>query len=64
MMAIASGAADTVVVAGAEHMTHMDGPRVTESLATASYWPTEGGKGETFVSLNAILMREYMRRYK
>ena len=34
------------------------------SLATASHWPSEGGKGATFVSLNGILMQAYMDRYK
>ena len=33
------------------------------SLATASHWPTEGGKGATFVSLNGGLMQAYMDRY-
>lgn len=62
-MAIASGLHDTVVVAGVEAMTHTDTPTTTAGLATASHWATEGGKGETFVSLNAALMRKYMDEY-
>ena len=48
---------DTVVVAGVEAMTHTDNATTTAGLATASHWATEGGKGETFVSLNAALMQ-------
>ena len=59
-MAIASGLHDTVIVAGVEAMTHADGADVTKALATASHWPTEGGQGATFVSLNALLMEKYM----
>ena len=62
-MAIASGLHDTVVVAGVEAMTHTDGPTTTAGLATASHWATEGGQGETFVSLNAALMQAYMDKY-
>jgi acetyl-CoA C-acetyltransferase len=63
-LAISSGAHDTVVVAGVEHMTHVDVDRATKGLATASEWSSEGGKGETFVSLNGAIMTEYMKRYK
>eukprot|EP00730_Choanoeca_flexa_P015257 TRINITY_DN6967_c0_g1_i1.p1 TRINITY_DN6967_c0_g1~~TRINITY_DN6967_c0_g1_i1.p1 ORF type:complete len:268 (+),score=50.27 TRINITY_DN6967_c0_g1_i1:110-913(+) len=62
-MALMSGEADVVVVAGVEMMTHCDRDVVTKGLATASHWPTEGDCGETFVSLNGHLMTEYMRRY-
>lgn len=60
-MAIASGQHETVVVVGVEQMTHSKS--VTQSLATASHWSTEGSQGKTFVSLNAYLMQEYMLRY-
>ena len=33
------------------------------SLATASDWQHEGSHGETFVSLNALLMRLYIAKY-
>jgi len=62
-LAVASGAYETVVVAGVEHMTHVDAARATAGLATASHWATEGGAGETFVTLNGAIMAEYMRRY-
>jgi acetyl-CoA C-acetyltransferase len=62
-LAIASGAYETVVVAGVEQMTHVDTTTVTHGLATASHWETEGANGATFVSLNGIIMKEYMARY-
>lgn len=63
VLAVASGAYETVVVAGVERMTHAELPVVTRALAAASHWETEGGHGETFVSLNGLIMREYMRRH-
>eukprot|EP00040_Diaphanoeca_grandis_P044817 m.271933 g.271933 ORF g.271933 m.271933 type:complete len:420 (-) comp98142_c0_seq1:30-1289(-) len=62
-MAIASGLHDTVIVAGVEQMTHTPTDQLTQGLAAASHWETEGGRGETFVSLNAALMRLYMDQY-
>ena len=62
-LAVASGAHETVVVAGVEHMTHVELPAATRGLAAASHWATEGGQGATFVSLNGAIMREYMRRH-
>lgn len=62
-MALLSGAHDTVVVSGVEHMTHAPGEATTAALATASDRDSEGARGETFVSLNGRLMAEYMRRY-
>lgn len=63
-MAIASGCHDAVVVCGAEKMTHSDYNDTTAALATASHWDTEGGQGETFLSLNAAVMDRYMENYK
>jgi acetyl-CoA C-acetyltransferase len=63
-MAIASGMAETVVVCGVEQMTHADTDVVTKGLASASHWQSEGSRGETFVSLNAAIMRAYMERYR
>ncbi|EGD80872.1 hypothetical protein PTSG_11735 [Salpingoeca rosetta] len=62
-LAVMSGELETVAVVGTELMTHADRETITEALATASHWATEGAKGETFVSLNGKLMAEYMRRY-
>ena len=62
-MAVASGMHETVIVAGAEQMTHQDNQTVTKGLATASDWEQEGAHGETFVSLNGRLMSMYMEKY-
>ncbi len=62
-MAIASGCHNAVVVCGAEKMTHTDREDTTQALATASHWDSEGGKGETFLSLNAAVMEQYMAQY-
>lgn len=62
-MAIASGQHDVVAVCGLEKMTHTDRYETTRALATASDWPSEGAHGHSFVSLNAVIMQEYMRRY-
>ncbi len=73
-MAVTSGLVKTAVVVGVEQMTHTSGERTTHgfvlcfsaehpSLATASDWETEGGRGETFVTLNGQLMSLYMKKY-
>ena len=62
-MAIASGCHDAVVVCGAEKMTHTERENTTQALATASHWESEGGKGETFLSLNAAVMNRYTEQY-
>lgn len=64
VMAIASGLHDAVVVVGVEKMTHTDRYETTRALAAASDWDTEGSKGHNFVSLNALLMQEYIARYR
>lgn len=64
VMAIASGLYDAVVVAGVEKMTHTDRYETTRALAAASDWDTEGSRGHNFVSLNAVLMQEYIERYR
>ena len=63
-MSIMSGMCDTVAVCGLEKMSHGDKEFVTHSIATASDWEIEGGKGESFVTLNAGLMQRYMDAYK
>ncbi|PIE17146.1 MAG: acetyl-CoA acetyltransferase [Proteobacteria bacterium] len=62
-MAIASGLARAVVVAGVEKMTHAPRDKTTAALATASDWLHEGSRGESFLSLNARLMATYMSHY-
>lgn len=62
-MALAGGSHDLVAVVGVEAMTSHTTPEVTRGLAMASDWQLEGSRGETFVSLNASLMRAYIERY-
>ncbi len=62
-LAVASGAHDVVVVCGVERMTHVERDSVTRALATAADWELEGVCGESFLSLNATLMRAYMQKY-
>ncbi len=61
--AVAGGVHDAVAVCGVERMTHVGRDAVTSALATAADWELEGVCGETFLSLNATLMRVYMERY-
>jgi acetyl-CoA C-acetyltransferase len=60
---IAGGMHDVVVVCGVERMTHVDRDTATRALATAADWELEGARGESFMSLNAQLMRRYMDTY-
>jgi acetyl-CoA C-acetyltransferase len=61
--AVAGGIHDAVAVCGVERMTHVERDAVTRALATAADWELEGVCGETFLSLNATLMRAYMEKY-
>ena len=63
-MAIKSGVCNTVVVCGLEKMYHEDKDFITRSIATASDWESEGGKGESFITLNSQLMKMYIDKYK
>src|SRR5215470_7157078 len=63
-MAVAGGFHDVVVVCGMERMTHAPKETTTASLATAADWELEGCAGESFLSLNAILMTRYMEAWK
>jgi acetyl-CoA C-acetyltransferase len=63
IMAIMSGFCETVIVCGLEKMSHTDKDFITRAIATASDWEKEGGKGETFVTLNAKLMQMYIDKY-
>lgn len=60
---VAGGVHDVVAVCGVERMTHADKQAVTDALATAADWELEGRRGESFLSLNATLMRAYMQRF-
>jgi acetyl-CoA C-acetyltransferase len=62
-LAVAGGMHEVVVVCGVERMTHVDHDTVTRALATAADWELEGACGESFLSLNAKLMRAYMDAY-
>jgi acetyl-CoA C-acetyltransferase len=62
-MAIASGTHDAVVVCGAEQLTHVDKVAATKALASAADFDLESSRDETFVSLNATLMRLYLEKY-
>jgi acetyl-CoA C-acetyltransferase len=62
--AVAGGMHDAVAVCGIERMTHVDRDAVTRALATAADWELEGVCGESFLSLNANLMRMYMDKYE
>jgi acetyl-CoA C-acetyltransferase len=62
--AIAGGIHDAVAVCGVERMTHVERDAVTRALATAADWELEGVCGESFLSLNATLMRLYMAKYR
>ena len=63
-MAIMSGLCENVVVCGLEKMSHVDKDFITQAIASASDWEKEGSKGETFVTLNAKLMKMYIEKYK
>lgn len=63
-MAVAAGLHRCVVVAGVEQMSRNTREQVSQGLATASNWAHEGGLGETFITLNAKLMRAYMAHYQ
>ncbi len=62
-IAVAGGACDIAVACGVERMTHVDHETVTRALATAADAELEGVAGESFLSLNAQLMRAYIAKY-
>jgi acetyl-CoA C-acetyltransferase len=63
VMAVGGGFHDVVVVCGSERMTHACLDDTTAALATAADWELEGINGESFISLNARLMKRYMHTY-
>lgn len=64
LMAVRSGMHDVVAVCGTERMTHTERSETSLALATASDWPREGARGDTFVTLNTRLMEAYLERYR
>jgi acetyl-CoA C-acetyltransferase len=62
-MAVAGGLHNAVIVCGIERMTHATREDTTAALATAADWELEGCYGESFISLNAKIMRLYMETY-
>jgi len=62
-MAVASGLADLVMVAGVEKMTDAVGNSVTAALGAAADADYEMPHGLSFVSINALLMRRYMYEF-
>lgn len=62
-LTLAGGAHDLAIVCGVERMTHRDRDTVTDALALAADWELEGSQGESFLSLNARLMRRYMEKW-
>jgi acetyl-CoA C-acetyltransferase len=61
VLAVASGLCRRVAVVGVERMTHVAFDAITGALGTAADAETEAG--ETFLRLNALLMREYAARW-
>ncbi len=62
-MAVASGLYDYVVAAGVEKLTENTTSVVTYALAKAAEADYEVFYGVSFAALNALIMREYMRRF-
>ncbi|MEM2226285.1 MAG: thiolase domain-containing protein [Candidatus Bathyarchaeia archaeon] len=60
---IASGAADSVLVVGVEKMTDATTQEATKALAMAEDQEYSAYTGTSFVGLNALVARAYMRAY-
>jgi acetyl-CoA C-acetyltransferase len=63
VMAVAGGFHDVAAVCGIERMTDASREDTTAALATAADWELEGCHGESFISLNAKLMKFYMETH-
>jgi len=63
IFAIAAGAADVVLVVGAEKMTATPTSEVTSILAEAADWEQESKVGLTFPGAYALMARAYFDRY-
>ncbi len=62
-LAVASGAAEVVLVTGVEKMTDVDGVVATDVLATAADQEWEAMHGVTFPGLYAMMARAHMQRF-
>ncbi|MDP1546228.1 MAG: thiolase domain-containing protein [Anaerolineales bacterium] len=63
LMAVASGDVESALVVGVEKMTDKAGRDITAALATAADADYEAEQGVSFVGLNALVMRRYMREF-
>ncbi|MBT3352299.1 MAG: thiolase domain-containing protein [Nitrospinaceae bacterium] len=63
VQAVASGAADMVLVAGAEKMSSTSTTKTAEVLAAAGDWVTEGARGATFPALFALMAKRHMHEF-
>ncbi|HKM75173.1 MAG TPA: beta-ketoacyl synthase N-terminal-like domain-containing protein, partial [Candidatus Bathyarchaeia archaeon] len=61
--AVLSGLEDIVLIGGVEKMSGYSTPEVTEGLMMAEDRIKVAPTGVTFVGLNAMIAREYMRKY-
>lgn len=62
-MAVKSGVYDSVLVAGVEKLSEEPSDNITTALAEAADSDFEAYYGASFTSLNALLMRSYMKEY-
>lgn len=62
-LTLAGGIHKVAVVCGVERMTHRDRNTVTDALAMAADRELESSRGESFLSLNAKLMKLYCETY-
>lgn len=63
-LTVSGGFHRAAIASGVEVMNHVSRERITQALATGSDWEQEGSKGESFISLNAQLMHNYMQKYR
>jgi acetyl-CoA C-acetyltransferase len=63
LMAVAAGDVESALVVGVEKMTDKAGRDVTAALATAADADYEVEQGVSFVGINALVMRRYMREF-
>lgn len=61
--AVLSGRFKNVLVIGAEKMTELRTKDMMRVLGMASYWPSEGGKGDTFPGLFGKIATAYQEHY-
>ncbi|HPZ07947.1 MAG TPA: thiolase domain-containing protein, partial [Candidatus Eremiobacteraeota bacterium] len=61
--AVLSGRFKNVLVIGAEKMTELKTKDMMRVLGMASYWPEEGGKGDTFPGLFGKIAIAYQEHY-